>query len=300
MSIFDSLSGIIPPLATPLMDDRTVDVPGLRGLVNHVIGGGSAGIFVMGSTGEFPFFTADVRKQIIRIVVEETAGRVPVLAGVSDSGTELTARNARDAEEAGADAIVATLPYYFATPQESAQLEHFRCVAGSTKLPLALYNAPHTVKTALAAATIVKLAEEGTAQAIKDSSGDLIGFQDVIFALKDMPGFRIFHGSEFLLGAAVLMGGHGGVLGMANLAPSFCVQLYEAAARGDAARTRDLQRKVTELSRIFWVGESVVGSLKAALSILGLCSPITSIPIPSASEESTRKIRRIMADCGLT
>ncbi len=90
-----------------------------------------------------------------------------------------------------------------------------------------------------------------------------------------------------------------GVLGMANLAPRICVQLYEAAARGDAAQTRELQRRLTAIGRIFYAGESVIGSLKAALSILGLCSPITSIPIPPASKESMRTIEYIMADCGV-
>lgn len=299
MSVFDNLSGIIPPIPTPLTEDRTLDEPALRRLVNHVIDGGCSGIFVMGSTGEFPFLDRDERKHIIRLAAEETAGRVPVLAGVSDAGTDLAVRNARDAEEAGADAAVATLPYYFATPQESAQIEHFRCIARSTGLPLALYNAPHTVKTALKAETVITLAQEGTAKAIKDSSSDFMEFQKMVFALGDKPGFRIFHGSEFLVGAAVLMGGHGGVLGMANLAPKICVQLYEAAARGDAAQTRELQQKLTEIGRVFYAGESVIGSLKAVLSILGLCSPITSIPIPAASEESMRRIEHIMADCGV-
>lgn len=297
--VFDDLSGVIPPLATPLTDDHKIDVPNLRRLVNYVIDGGSSGVFVMGSTGEFPFFSREVRRSIIETVVDETNGRVPVLAGISDAGTELAIMNTKDAEEVGADAIVCTLPYYFATPQESAILEHFRSVAQSTKLPMAMYNIPSTVKTFIKVNVVVKLAEEGTAKSIKDSSTDFIHFQDLTYALRHMPKFRIFQGSEFQIGASVLMGAHGGVLGVANLAPRLCVQLYEAAARGDAAQTRELQRQVTALSQLFWTGESVVGSLKAALSIVGLCSPITSIPMPSASEGSIMKIRQIMVDCGL-
>ena len=296
------LSGIVCPLATPLTDERRIDEAGLRRLVGRVMDGGVRAVFVMGSTGEFPAFSREERRFAIETVVDEVAGRLPVLAGVSDSGTELAARNARDAEAAGADAVVATLPYYFPPYSDRAALDHFRHIAGSTSLPLIIYNIPQLVKGAVAVEAVAALAEDRSAAGIKDSSADFEYFQSLIFRLSDMPHFRILQGSEFHLAASLLMGAHGGVLGIANLAPGLCVQLYEAASGGSPQRieqARELQRRLTALSRIFQVGESPLGSLKAAMSMLDICSPVTTMPIPVVSDESRRKIRKIVEACGL-
>lgn len=299
MSVFDNLSGVIPPVATPLTDDRKLDVAGLRRLVKHLLDGGAHALFVMGSTGEFSAFTREERRSIIEMVKDEVAGRVPILAGVSDSGTELAAGNAKDAEAAGADGVVSTLPYYFPAFSQQDVLDHFRYVAQSTSLPLIIYNIPRIVKSLVEPATVIKLAEEGTAAAIKDSSTDFTHFQKLIFGLSHMPRFRIFQGSEFQFAASMLMGAHGGVLGIANLIPRLCVQLYEAASSGNIEEARELQRKVTVASQVFWAGESTLGGLKAAISMLGICGQTPSLPIPPASDKSREKIRKILVDCGL-
>ena len=295
------LSGIVCPLATPLTDERRIDEAGLRRLVGRVMDGGVRAVFVMGSTGEFPAFSREERRFAIETVVDEVAGRLPVLAGVSDSGTELAARNARDAEAAGADAVVATLPYYFPPYSDRAVPDHFRHVAGSTSLPLIIYNIPQLVKGAVAVEAVAALAEDGSAAGIKDSSADFEYFQSLIFRLGDMPHFRILQGSEFHVAASLLMGAHGAVLGIANLAPRLCVQLYEAASSPPRRieEAWELQRRLTALSRIFRVGESPVGSLKAAMSMLDICSPVTTMPIPVVADEARRAIQRIIEECGL-
>ena len=299
MSTLENLHGVIPALATPLTEDRKVDESGLRKLVQHIVDGGAHALFVMGSTGEFPAFTKERRRSIIEMVISEARGRVPIFAGVSDCGTELAIGNAEDAEAAGADAVVLTMPYYFGRATDRDVLDHFRCVAKSTSLPVIMYNVPQAVKTAVSVDTVVKLAEEETVVAIKDSATDFTHFQDLIFRLSHLPNFRIFQGSEFQMGASILMGAHGGVLGIANLVPRLCVELYEAASSGDIDRTRELQRKVTAVSQAFWAGESTMGGLKAAISMLGFCGQTTTMPIQPASEESRKKIRKILVDCGV-
>lgn len=299
MPAIRDLSGIICPLATPLTGERKIDEAALRRLVRHVIDGGIHAVFVMGSTGEFPAFSAEERRFTIETVVDEVAGRLPVLAGVSDSGTELAARNAKEAEAAGADALVATLPYYFPPYGDQAVLDHFHHVAASTSLPLIVYNIPQLVKGVVTVEAVAALAQDGSAAGIKDSSADFAYFQSLIFRLSDMPHFRIFQGNEFHTAASLLIGAHGGVLGIANLAPRLCVQLYEAASGGDIGQAREFQRRLTALSQIFRVGEPPVGALKAAMSMVGVCSPQTTMPIPAASDESRRKIRQIIGDCGL-
>lgn len=299
MPILDNLFGIIPPLITPLTEDRRLDEVGLRCVVRHVLDAGVHGVFVMGSSGEFPFFGRDDRRRAIEIVVDEVAGKVPVFAGISDSGTELAARNAEDAEAAGADALVLTVPYYFKSFSDEDVLVHYRYVAGKTGLPLVMYNIPQTVKTMVGVDVIAQLAEEGTVCAIKDSSTDFIHFQRLLSRMSGMPDFRIFQGSEFQSAASILMGAHGGVLGIANIVPGLCVQLYEAAASGDAARSRELQRRVTSVAAIFPVGRSAVTSMKAAASILGLCSPAVNLPLPEVTPDVRDKIHRILVECGV-
>ncbi len=299
MSIVDSLSGIIPALATPLTDERKIHETDLRRLVQFVLDAGVRAVFTMGSTGEFSAFTREERRLAIDTVLDEVGGRVPVFAGVSDAGTELAVRNVKEAEAAGVDAIVAVLPYYFPLGTQQAALDHFRHIADSTSLPLIVYNVPQAVKSVIHIAAIRKLAEEGAVAAVKESSTDFTYFQDLILSLSDMPRVRVFQGSEFHLAASVFMGAHGGVLGIANLAPHLCVQVYEAASSGSIDEARKLQRRLTKVCQVFWAGESVVGSLKAAMSVLGICSPITTLPIPAASDESRAKICRIVEDCGL-
>ncbi len=294
MSRLDNVSGIIPPLITPLTEDRKIDEAGLRKVTRHVLDGGVHGVFVMGSSGEFPFFDRDDRRRVIEVVLDEVAGKVPVFAGISDSGTELAAGNARDAESAGADALVLTMPYYFPAFSDQDILVHYRYVAQVTGLPLVLYNIPRTVKTMIGVDVIAQLAEEGTIRATKDSSTDFNHFQKLLIRMSEMPGFRIFQGSEFQAAASILMGAHGCVLGIANIVPGLCVQLYEAAVRGDSAQARELQRRVTAVSQIFWAGEAPLPSLKMAASILGLCAPTLHLPMPTISDASRDKIRKIL------
>ena len=299
MSKLDNLSGIIPPLITPLTEDREIDEAGLRKVTRHVLDAGVHGVFVMGSSGEFPFFDRDDRRRAIEIVVDEVAGKVPVFAGISDSGTELAAGNARDAESAGADALVLTMPYYFPAFSDQDILVHYRYVAQVTGLPLVMYNIPRTVKTMIGVDVTAQLAEEGVVWGIKDSSTDFIHFQKLVLRMSAMPSFRIFQGSEFQAAAGILMGAHGGVLGIANIVPGLCVQLYEAAVRGDVEKSRELQRRVTAVAHIFYAGEAPLPSLKTAASILGLCAPTMMLPMPTISEAARDRIRKILEENGL-
>ena len=299
MANLGNLSGVIPPLATPLTEDYKVDKVNLRKLTRFMIEGGGSALFVMGSTGEFPAFTRDERKAILKTVVDETGGKIAVLAGISDSATRLAVMNAHDAEEVGADAVVLTMPYYFRASGDQDALDHYRFVAKNTSLPLIVYNVPQAVKSPVSADVVVQLAEEGTAVAIKDSSTDFNHFQSLVQRLAHLPHFRIFQGSEFQMAASVLMGAHGGVLGIANVIPHLCVKLYEAASQGRVEEARELQRRVTAVSQVFWAGESPLGGLKTAISMVGFGGPTASIPIQPLSPKSQDKIRKILVDNGI-
>ena len=285
--------GIIPPLATPLRADESVDEPALRRLVRHVLDGGVHGIFAAGSTGEFAALADAARARAVEIVIEETAGRVPVLVGIGDASTLRAQAWARHAEAAGADAVVAILPYYYATSTVPEVVAHFERLVESSGLPLILYNIPSRTKSALPLAAVEQLRKNDRIVGIKDSAEEL----NVFYRLLEMraPGFRVFQGSEMQCGASVLLGADGAVLGISNLAPRLAVRLYEAAAAGDLARTRELQAVVADLNKIYWLaGSSQAGSLKYALSYVGICEPTVTAPLAPAGAEAQGHIRALV------
>jgi 4-hydroxy-tetrahydrodipicolinate synthase len=286
-----SLSGIVPPLATPLTDDERLDEAGLRRLVDYVLKGGVGALFVMGSTGEFACLPADTRRRAIEVVVEQTAGRVPVLAGCSDAATAMSVARARDAQAVGADALVATLPYYF-KPSPAEMVVHMRAIAEATDLPLILYNIPSTTKGFLAADTVVELSDHPKIIGVKDSSEDFNNFQKLLAAFRDRPDFRVFQGSEAQAGVSLLWGANGAVLGIANLLPELCVALYNAARAGNIAETIRLQRDISFADRIrFHPGSSPLGGLKAGLELVGVCGPRLTSPIPLVTDSARQAIR---------
>jgi len=286
------LSGVIPPLATPLHSDESVDEPGLRRLVQHVLRGGVHGVFVMGSTGEFAALADSERRRVVEIVVDEVKGAVPVLVGVGDSSTGRALARVQEAQEAGADAVVAIIPYYH-TPNNMAEAkEHFTAIAEAASVPVIIYNIPQRIGVSLTVELISEVRELPQVAGIKDSSENFSLFLDI--ARMESAAFRVFQGSEIHTAASLLMGAHGCVPGMGNLAPKLWVALYDAARDGNIARVRDLHRDVCELNRIYWLeGSSPIGSLKAALDMIGVCQPYPARPM---SQPDTHARARIEAE----
>jgi 4-hydroxy-tetrahydrodipicolinate synthase len=286
------LGGIIPPLATPLHADESVDETGLRRLVQHVLRGGVHGVFVAGSTGEFAALVEQERRRALEIVVDEVKGAVPVLAGVGDSGTNRALQRVEEAQQAGADGLVAILPYY-QTPNNMEEAKaHFQALANAASVPVLLYNIPQRVGASLTLEAVDELRELPQVAGIKDSSENFNLFLGL--ARMESAAFRVFQGSEMQAAASLLMGAHGCVPGSANLAPKLWVALYEAAREGDIERVRELHRAASELNRIYWFeGSSPIGSLKAALEMIGVCQAYPARPM---SQPDTHARARIEAE----
>lgn len=161
MSLTAPLHGVVPPVCTPLDGLGEVDTASLTRLVGHLVDGGVHGLFALGSTSEVAYLTDDQRATALRTVVTAAAGRVPVLAGVIDTTTARVVQHARTAAELGADALVATAPFYTRThPKEIAA--HFRALRAAVDLPLFAYDIPVAVHSKLSAALVRELAEDGT------------------------------------------------------------------------------------------------------------------------------------------
>jgi 4-hydroxy-tetrahydrodipicolinate synthase len=241
------LRGIIAPLVTPLSDNDTIDIEGLERLIEHTILGGVHGIFVLGTTGEFASLSYKVRTKLIEHTCKAVNGRAPVLAGISDSAFSESLNLARKASECGAEAVVLTPPYSFASGQPEL-LEYLKRIMVQMPLPLFIYNIPVHTKVVFEPDTVKAAASIPGIIGIKDSSSNLAYLKQIQYALRDVQDFTFMVGLEEFMSEFVLTGGHGGVNGGANMFPELYVSLYNASVNRDFETIFKLQQKVMQIS----------------------------------------------------
>ncbi|MGB7344547.1 MAG: dihydrodipicolinate synthase family protein [Pirellulaceae bacterium] len=290
------LNGIVPPLVTPLAGRDEIDVNGTHRLLQHVIDGGVAGVFILGTTGEAPSLSYRLRREFIQLVCQTVDGRVPVMVGVTDTAFVETIALAQVAKEAGADAVVLSTPYYFPAGQTELAL-YVDHVVEQLPLPLMLYNMPSLTKVWFEYETLQKLSRHTQIVGVKDSSGDLDYFQQIMELKEDRPDWSMFIGPEHMTAEAVQMGANGGVNGGANVYPKLFVDYYQAAATGDEAAVESLQEKVDALQAIYSVGKYASRHIKAtkcALSINGICSDHMAEPFNHFLPPQRAKVKAIL------
>ncbi len=222
--------GVITPIVTPLTATGRLDIASLRRVVDFQIDAGVDALFALGTGGEGPYATAHTRDGVLAVAVEQAAGRVPVLAGISDVGTDRCLEHLAAAERAGVTAVVATPPFY----GEAGQVEiaaHYRRLAAATTLPLVAYDIPSKVHVKIMPETTATLAREGVLAAIKDSSGDEDGFRAVIELTAGLAGCTVITGSDVIADAAMMQGADGMIVGMGNVDRHGFVRLYQACRR---------------------------------------------------------------------
>ena len=296
------LSGVIPPMVTPLLETGALDVAGTSRLVEHILSGGVHGLFLLGTTGEATDLPYDIRRELVGRVCADVAGRVPILVGITDTVMDESLRFAEYAAECGADALVAAPPYYFAAGQPEL-VDYYRNLADRIPLPLFLYNMPAQVKVSISVPTVVELASHPNIIGLKDSSGNIGYFNACRYAMRNNPDFRIFIGPEEAMGEVVLMGAAGGVAGGANLFPRTFVELYDAAVAKDVDRVRSIQERVMHVSSlIYGVGHhnsSFVKGVKCALSLMGICSGNLAAPREPFNAADRALIRSRLIELGV-
>ncbi|MCS7224352.1 MAG: dihydrodipicolinate synthase family protein [Armatimonadetes bacterium] len=284
----NKIRGIIPPLATPLKDDETVDKEQVRRLVSFLLEKGVHGLFVLGSTGEFPALTDEAKRGMIGTVLQEVHGRVPVLVGVTEPGTKRAISWVRAAESEGADAFVAAPPYYF-RHTENEILRHFQMLADASPRPLLLYNIPVTTQNFLSLSTIIKLSDHPNIIGIKDSTGDMAFFSQIVDAMEEKP-FVILQGDDRLVALSLIRGGTGAINSCANLVPEWFVSVYDAVQRGDVASALFYQKKINQVLGLL---ESVpfFAGLKEGLRLRGVNAGAVSAPLETLSEQEKEQIK---------
>lgn len=296
------LQGIIVPMLTPLLDRDTLDGEGLERLIEHILAGDVHGLFVLGSTGEAPSLGYRLRYELIKRTCAQVAGRVPVLVGITDTAFVESVKLANTAQAAGAQGVVLAPPYYFPAGQPEL-LEYLTHMAPQLPLPLLLYNMPSHTKLIFEPATVRAMADMPGVQGLKDSSNDMVYFHQLQTLLRDKPDFSLLVGPEQLLAEAVLLGGHGGVCGGANLLPQLYVDLYHAARTKDLPAVASLHEQVMQVSStIYSVGRyrsSTIKGLKCALSCMGICSDFMAEPFHRFHETERDVIRRYVEELGL-
>jgi len=297
------LRGIIPPIVTPLHARDELDVAGLEKLIEHILAGGVHGLFVLGTTGEAPSLSYRLRREMIERTCRQVTGRVPVLVGITDTAIVEAVHLAQFAAEAGAQALVLAPPYYFPNSQPEL-LEYVQHLAPELPLPLFLYNMPTHTKTIFEVETVRRALQIANIAGIKDSSANMIYFHQLIGLLRERPEWSLLIGPEELLAESVLLGGHGGVSGGANLCPRLYVEIYEAAKARDFDRAAALHSQVMRISstlyRVGRYGSAFIKGVKCALHELGICDDFMAEPFHRFREEERTRVRACLAELGIT
>ncbi len=301
------LSGILPPVCTPLTSEREVDVASLERLIGFLLENGVNGVFVLGSSGEAAFLTDSQRDAVVEVAVKAVAGQVPVLAGAIDMTTNRMIEHACRAVNLGADAIVATAPFYAAVTQPAELDLHYRSLKAAAGIPLLAYDIPVAVHTKLEASVVLALAADGVLDGLKDSSGDLGAMRQVVIGAREFPRFAIFTGSEIVVDCAVQLGAAGAVPGLGNVDPRGFVELYRLCRDNGWAEARSEQERIIDLFDITRCAKpgkgrnsSALGSFKTALMLRGVIATNTmALPQTALDADEAAAVREVLVRTGL-
>lgn len=289
-------SGMIIPLLTPFHDDGTLDPEALRRLTRRLIAAGVHGLFPSGSTGEFFALSHQERCQVIEIVVDEAAGRVPVYAGTGAISTWESIALTKAAEQLGADAMAVITPFYI-SPSQDELYEHYAAIAANTSLPVVIYNNPaRTGGVSLTAATLARLADIANIVGIKDSSGDLGLMAAYVTETPDR--LVVFQGRDDLYFPSLALGAVGGVAATGNVMPKLLVELYDAFQAGDWDRSRTLQAKVS-LLRASLAMSTFPAVLKGTMALIGEPIGPPRLPVAPLDGAQVIAIRGVLERIGL-
>lgn len=299
-------SGVVPPVVTPDTPDHQLDVVSFERSINRLIEAGVDGLFFLGSSGEVVFATDERRDQIVREAVRIVDHRVPVLVGIIDTETERVLEHGRRALALGADALVATAPFYALGGPADIE-EHFRILHQELDAPLFAYDIPVCVHTKLPWKMLTRLGAEGVLAGVKDSSGDDVSFRYLVQENeKNGHPLTLLTGHEIVVDGALLSGADGSVPGLANVEPEGYVRMWKAAQEGNWAEVKREQDRLNEISHIFDVTTGVqgygagVGAFKCALNLMGIFdSDQMPRPVKPLDGQNREAIKQVLIANGL-
>jgi 4-hydroxy-tetrahydrodipicolinate synthase len=289
------LKGSLVAIVTPMHEDGSLDLEGLRGLIDWHIAQGSDGIVVVGTTGESPTVDFDEHRQLIRSTVDHAAGRIPVIAGTGANSTREAIELTAYARDAGADGCLSVVPYYNKPTQEGLY-RHFLACAEAVDIPQILYNVPGRTVADLANDTTLRLAQVPNIVGIKDATGDVGRGADLLrCAPKD---FAVYSGDDASALALMLLGGHGVISVTANVAPRLMHEMCAAALAGDLARAREANNRLLPLHRDLFIEANPI-PVKWAVARMGLTGPGLRLPLTQLSVRCEQAVLDALRHAGV-
>jgi 4-hydroxy-tetrahydrodipicolinate synthase len=285
----------IVALITPMHEDGSIDYPTLRRLIDWHIAQGTDCIGVVGTTGESPTVSVEEHCEIIRVSVEQAAGRVPIMAGCGANSTAEAIELTRFAKQVGADCQLQVVPYYN-KPTQEGQYQHFRTIAEAVDLPMVLYNVPGRTVADMQHDTVMRLAQIDGIIGIKEATGNIERAQWLIHEAPK--GFSVYSGDDGTAVALMLCGGHGNVSVTANIAPKLMHDMCLAAIAGQAQQAMAIQRQLLNLHKNMFTESNPI-PVKWAAHRMGLCGPAMRLPMTPLSSHLQPALENAMRSCGL-
>lgn len=289
------LQGSMVALVTPMHPDGSLDLDSYRKLIDWHSAEGTDALVVVGTSGESPTVSVDEHAELIKVAVEHSAGRLPVIAGVGGNSTAEAIDLSRHAKAVGAQAGLSVVPYYN-KPSQEGLYQHFRTIAEAVDLPCVLYNVPGRTVADMSNDTILRLAQVPGIIGVKDATGDIARGAMLV---RDAPAhFTVVSGDDATAAALMLLGGRGNISVTANVAPKLMHQLCKAATDGNVALTRQLNARLGTLNKVLFVESNPI-PVKWAVAEMGLSKLGYRLPLTSLHEQYHGVVRNSLKEVGL-
>ena len=289
------IQGSIVAIVTPMHADGSLDLPGLKKLIDWHIAEGTDGIVIVGTTGESPTVTVDEHCELIKVAVEHTARRIPIIAGTGGNSTVEAIELTRYAKEVGADASLQVVPYYN-RPTQEGMYRHFRKIAESVDLPVILYNVPGRTVADMSNETMLRLAQVPGIVGVKEATGNIGRGTDLLRLAP--PSFAVYSGDDPTAMALMLCGGKGNISVTANVAPRAMHELCVAAMAGNVAEAVRINNRLLPLHNKLFVEPNPV-PVKWAMAEMGLMSHGLRLPLAPLGDDWHETVRAALRESGV-
>nr|WP_198982289.1 4-hydroxy-tetrahydrodipicolinate synthase [Herbaspirillum sp. ASV7] len=286
-----TFKGIVPALITPMTRDEEVDEAGLRTLVDRLIDAGVHGLFVLGTNGEFISLSEAEKLRVARIAVEQSAGRVPVIAGTGAYATRDVIGLNSKMQDQGVDGLSVITPYFNGATQPEL-FKHYDSIARATTLPVMLYTIPAKTGVQLNVDTVRRLSEIPNIRGIKDSGGDFDRLLQLINLRRD--DFAVFTGTDSMILWTLIAGGDGAVAATTNAVPSVVMSIWNNFQKGDIVAARQAQEALRPLRDAFALGTLPV-VLKTAAGLLGMPAGPARSPVLPLDDAALERLKKAIA-----
>jgi 4-hydroxy-tetrahydrodipicolinate synthase len=290
--------GVYAAMATPLTADGEIDPSGIKNVVDYLFDNGVTGLSILGSTGEGPSLTSTQRHEALEATMEATNGRGAVFTGAASTVVSEVIASLKPAAEAGARGALVPPPYYYRL-DTAGIVGYYQRVAEASPVPIIMYNIPPMTKLQIPPAAVAELSEHPNIMGLKDSGGDFGYFATLARIIAGNERFTLYTGSDELLAASLLAGGHGLIGGAVNTVPDVLSAIFRAYQEGDSARAVALAGEVAKANAAVRTVGTFPAPIKGQYALKGLCGRYTAAPIPPLTDAEMDQLQRQLTEAGV-